>query len=149
MSLPDDIQQWQDRLSEPRAEFNGHAPCPFAKTAKVISLPCRGIEEARNYLLCLQIHSVLLLDMPLDLADECQELVNSLNPDLKERGLWALISDPFNPVVVQGYRTTQSKHLFIIVQPYDELQKAASHLESKGYYRNWDGETLERVRGSR
>lgn len=149
MTLADDIEQWLERLSEPRAEFNGLSPCPFARTARIIAMSCRDIEEARECILGLEIKSTAILDLPLDLGDEAHALADILNPDLKQRGLWALVSDPFNPVVVQGYRTTQSKHLFIIVQPYDELQKAAAHLESKGYYRHWDRETLERVRGSR
>lgn len=150
MTLATDIDAWLAEITEPRPEFNNLSPCPFAKSARYSALHCRNIETARECLLGLNIRrSVAILDLPLDLATEAKELCDSLNPDLKERGLWALVSDPSNPIIVKGYRTTQHRHLFIIVQPYEELVKSSAQLEEQGYYQHWDEETLQRVKGSR
>ena len=149
MTLAQDLRKWMERLSEPRAEFNGLSACPHAKQARVTCIEVADTEEARHYLRCLEPQSPLVIDIPMGMAPMAHALVKELNPDLRERGLFAFVSDPDAPVIVKGYQTTQSDRLFIIMQPYDELQKASEQLEKKGYYQHWDEETLRRVKGGR
>lgn len=149
MSLGADIEHWIARLSEPRREFNGYSACPFAKGAKYHAISCRGIDDARNCLLALDPPSILIIDLPLGLTEQARVLIDNTRADLRERGLWAFISDPHSPVVIQGFRATQEQHLLIIVQPYDELVRGAETLARHGYYDHWDLENLERIKGGR
>jgi len=145
-SLVQDIKSWIKRLSEPRPEFNGLPACPFSEMAKFHAVSEESIDRLEKRLLAYSSKKLLLIvNLPLGLANEVQAEVRRINWRLNEKGFIALVSDPRKPIVIRGFRTTQHDRLFVILQPLKELNEGAEKIRKHGYYDNWDKETLARV----
>lgn len=136
------LEEWILALSEPRWELNKQQACPFAKLASIIQLKIYDGETLRGFCSSLESMSaftVVIIEVPLNFK------LDIINDDLVRRDLIALFSDPDKPVIVDGFRTTQTEGKLIIIQRLSELRKYREVLKSKGYFNSWSLEDLKKI----
>lgn len=81
----------------------------------------------------------------IEIRDAKIGAVDPLNEALSRRDLVALISDARDPMIIDGYRTTQTDGLFLIIQGKSELETARRQLCKTQYYRSWTPQCRSRV----
>ena len=147
MSLRDYLRRWIADLSEPRDEFNGLAACPYAKGAALATCACEDAAAAMQLLSVVRIdmHSALLIELPREQRENAIIAIASINQLLETRDMVAFLSDPDEPIVVDGFRTTQRDRLLILLQRRGELRHARDALRFRGYYERWRRDDEARV----
>jgi hypothetical protein len=142
MSIRTYIKDWIKFLTIPRKEFNGMSTCPHA--AQAVYAICT-VEDGRDLEVLLPMinlipYHVLIIEV-LDPV-LAHLALQSTREVLARHGLLALPSNPANPTIIAGFRTTQLEHYLVIVQRKDELERASRQMKQKGYYHNWTPEQL-------
>lgn len=140
------IKSWIEGLSRQRPEFSDQPACPFASRAKWSLITCFSIAAVLLTLrqASLPIGTVLVLKLSGEFPD-LEAHISKENQDLERRDLIAYISDPQNPLIVDGYQTTQAFARLIILQRLSELQAIRPWLEKHGYYSHWKLSDLARI----
>lgn len=133
------LQDWIDSLSEPRTEFGGSPACPWAARAGIAVFTFPSQMSTDHFLYHLNEvlpRCVLILRVPPAVRV----------PEHRRRSWIALESDPQNPVIISGFRTThQGNGKLILIQNRAELLSYRKVLESKGYFANWSPSDLEKI----
>ena len=137
MILREYVYGWIRKLSEHRSEFGGMAACPHAGQAVFAICQVQDAPELEKLLpmITLRPYHVLIIEV---VDPTCASVaLSSTRGTLAKTGLLALPSDPANPTIIAGFRTTQLDHYLVIVQRKEELERASVQMKSKGYYQNW------------
>lgn len=140
------IASWIKGLSRSRPEFNDQPACPFASksmwdlinrnSASAVILTLRQVSLPLGRVLIIK----LLSEIP-----EIDQLLISENRLLASRDHIAMYSDPSQPIIVNGYQTTQAFARLIILQRLSELEAVRPWLSKKGYYSKWSPSDLARI----
>ena len=131
------IEEWIERLSQPRPEFGGLAPCPYAKAARCVVFDApigRGLIIGRSLLLNGGA-DVVLLRVPFETLTAFQAAC--VASTWADEEVEVLVSDPRRPTVIDGYRTTQDEALLFFFQRRDRLEQAREALRKTPYYDRW------------
>jgi hypothetical protein len=147
VTLREYVQNWIGRLSQPRPEFGGLRPCPYAQTAKLICLSVEHLKDALSLAMLLRgipERTVVIIELPR--AGGRPRDMRDLKRALAVRNIVPLLSDPDRPVSVAGFQTSQSERLLLLLQRKDELEKLSAQLDKTAYYEQFSSETLAELR---
>lgn len=137
------IIDWIKTLQLPQQAFAGLPVCPYAHRAIVTIVSCECFDDAARLAswLTLPKHGIAVIDI----RDGKIGAVEQLNEKLRERDLVALVSDASDPMIIDGYRTTQTAGVFLILQGQSELEAARRQLSKTDYYRAWTPQCRSKV----
>ena len=156
-TITDDILSWSKDFVELSNIHLGNVPtCPYAKKARLdnkvriveihkaddllqtIIKECEDIKKINK-----QITIVGCSDLFYD-ADELNNFIHALNNVFVPRDVYLMCFHPDDgeeeePVTFLEDTTwyPDNEFLMVLIQPFDELEKASAHLEKIGFYSNW------------
>jgi len=142
------IKEWIEDISKESPSFGGLSVCPFAKKAKITILTKLGIQDL-HYIVNMRIIPygiVMIILIDPSLRKDFFEVKESLKKQALSNNIAFMISDPDNPVIIDGYQTTQKKHLLVLLQNLEELLKRSSELSANTtYYDKWTSKQLDEI----
>jgi len=136
-ALREYVMRWIASLSVPRTEFGGNSACPFAKMARVVVCQVADAEDMVALLRWVQLPRWNVLVIMVADAGLVHERLAAIRHALAERDIIALPSDPWRPMVIDGFRTTQQDYFLVIAQRKSELERASREADEHGYYERW------------
>jgi predicted nucleotidyltransferase len=162
-SITDDILTWSEKYLEPKNEYLGNVPvCPYARTARLKKtykiLECHkhieffdtileGIELAKDP--DIQIAIVGCDDIEHD-VDELNAVIDVLNKVFVPQDIYLMCSHPYDgeePEPVEFLETGEwepaNEFIMVLIQKFDELEKASDNLRKTGYYDHWPSDYYE------
>jgi len=137
------IVSWIKTLQLPQPVFAGLPVCPYAHRSIVTVVACECFDDAARLAswLTLPKDSIAVIEI----RDGKIGVIDELNEKLSERDLVALVSDASDPMIIDGYRTTQMSGVFLILQGKAELETARRQLSRTNYYRAWTPQCRRKV----
>jgi len=149
--LEKDLEEWIEKVIQPREEIGGIAICPFAKKGKenrkIFSTNIDQDPEAFmiNYiqltsdfdLIVFYNHDCILTN------DDLLRIIDNLQSFLPDMIL--LKDHPEKPGYINGVYTGNGKYPTILVQPRDKLNDAREKLKKTKYYDYWSEEYLKEI----
>ena len=154
-SITEDILSWsKDFLEQPNKHINNLPVCPYAKKARTdnkVSIIEHNdsntlLEEVINQANSFkdtnkQICIVACNDLSID-ADELHNYIHALNFVYVPQDIYLM---PFHPedgeeeidFLQDTHWESDNEFLMVLIQPFDELERASSQLTKTGYYNNW------------
>jgi len=162
-TITEDILSWSEDFVELPNQHLGNVPtCPYAKKARLdnkvrvveidnsknllqtIISECKNIKELNK-----QITVIGCSDLYYS-ADELNNFIHVLNHVFVPKDVYLMCFHPDDgeedePVTfledTKWY--PDNEFLMVLIQPFDELEKASAHLEKIGFYRNWPQDYYE------
>jgi len=140
-------------LSEPQAQLNGMARCPFAAPALANDrvawvLGTAAATDIATAIAQWQDHleiTVLVYDPATD-AEEFSRSVETANRDCcQAQGFIALEDHPNHVEHIAGLHMNQGQYALVLLAPAAKLHKASQMLRARGYYANWTQQDLDTV----
>ena len=162
-SITEDILEWSKKYLEPKNEYLGNVPvCPYARTARIKKtyriLECKnfanfqdtiieGAELAKNP--DIQIVMVACDDIGYE-PEELDSVVDILNRILVPQDIYLMCSHPYDSeeeeeiefLDTEGW-TPENEFMMVLIQKFDELEKASDNLRKTGYYDKWPTDYYE------
>ena len=162
-SITDDILTWSEKYLEPKNKHLGNVPvCPYARMARLQKtyriLECRNFEKFLDTILqaaemakdpeiqivivgcddiqyepeelAAVIHAYNLVFVPQDIYMMCSHP----HDDEEEEDIEFLDTDDWEP---------SNSFMMVLVQKFDELEKASDNLRKTGYYQHWPSDYYE------
>ena len=136
------ITKWIDKVSLIQKDLNGHAVCPFAKTAQ---FEIKELDDPLNFIpdsfqdIELRFY-VLPSKFTIKQVEEFSVKNNKLYPNL------IFIPDPKNKsTFIKNVQTNNGKYNLVFCQPREKMIKARRYLKKIGYYSNWTEEQLKNI----
>ena len=162
-SITEDILEWSEKYLEPKNKHLGNVPvCPYARTArlrktyrileceKFINFQDTIIEGAK---LAKDPEIQIVIVGCTDIGYSCEEMnavVDILNRVLVPQNIYIMASHPRDdeeeePVEFLDTNEWEPDNEFIMVliQKFDELEKASDNLRKNGYYDHWPSDYYE------
>ena len=156
-SITEDILEWSEKYLEPKNKHLGDVPvCPYArmarlkKTYRIIESTeitqfkdniLKGIELAKDPE--VQIVIVACDDIGYE-PEELDSVIDILNRVLVPQDIYLMGSHPWDdeedePVEFLETDDWQPDNAFmmVLIQKFDELEKASDNLRKNGYYSSW------------
>ena len=156
-SITDDILEWSEKYLEPKNKHLGNVPvCPYAhmsrlkKTYRV--LECNNFADFQDTIIegaelakdpDIQIVIVGCTDIGYE-PEELDSVVDILNRVLVPQDIYLMASHPHDeeedePVefLETGEWQPENAFMMVLIQKFDELEKASDNLRKNGYYDNW------------
>jgi hypothetical protein len=135
-----DIDNWIDRITQPRDELGGFSICPYAKGSKYEIIETDGSDidpPPWNF-------ELIIYKLPNDYSEEeifkIAKEYNSIYPEM------VFLPDPKNRITyINGIQTNNGEHNLILCQWRDELNKARDKLSKSSYYTHWSEEYLKEI----
>ena len=162
-SITEDILQWSEKYLEPKNEYLGNVPvCPYAKKARLQNkyriLECHNFIEFQDTIIegaklakdpDIQIVLVGCDDIGYD-AEELNAVIDILNRVLVPQDIYLMCSHPHDgeePEPIEFLETgdwePDNEFMMVLIQKFDELEKASDNLRKTGYYDNWPSDYYE------
>ena len=162
-SITEDILEWSEKYLEPKNQHLGNVPvCPYARTARIKKtyriLECKnfanfqdtiieGAELAKNP--DIQIVMVACDDIGYE-PEELDSVVDILNRILVPQDIYLMCSHPYDSeeeeeiefLDTEGW-TPDNEFMMVLIQKFDELEKASDNLRKTGYYDKWPTDYYE------
>lgn len=160
-SITEDILSWsKDFLEQPNKHINNLPVCPYAKKArtnnKVQIIEHNNsktlLEEVINQANSFkdtnkQICIVACNDLSID-ADELHNYIHALNFVYVPQDIYLM---PFHPedgeeeidFLQDTHWESDNEFLMVLIQPFEELEKASANLDKIGFYRSWPSDYYE------
>lgn len=137
------MENWIRYLSQPRAEFNGLAACPFSAKSTFCVVSVADHIELAKFLRFIRLPEPYnVLCVIVDFPQGVREVMKVNRPILAQQNILGMVSDPQHPMNIAGFQTTQKDYFMVIFQRKDELEKASERLRKSHYYDHWDEEQL-------
>ena len=160
-TIEEDIISWsKDFLELPNKELGDKPVCPYAKKARISGQIDIVVEESGEKLLQTVVNQcnrftesgkkICIVACP-DLettADELDNYVHALNHIFVPQDIYMMASHPGNDLEpVEFLENTDwesdNEFLMVLIQPFEELEKASSNLNKIGFYESWPQDYYE------
>ena len=149
--LYDNLSVWiQKTLSTPNPIFNNLPACPYAKQAwildKVQVCQFESWVDAYTDLLVkdfnFEKYEVVIFAFPHQtiVPSQLSEIICNLQKMWNKKDIVVLEDHPDDIEEVKNFNLNFGKCCLLLIQSRSKLNEAREHLESKGYYKNWDAE---------
>ena len=135
MNCSKDIQDWIDRITEPREELGGNKICPYASTNYTLSIGTKIPDQIESVHICVMTDR-LSQDNLQTICDRFNKAQNDLVflPDHKD-----------SKANINGILTGNGKHNLILIQPKIKLRNAREKLAESDYYTYWTEDYLKEI----
>ena len=156
-SITDDILTWSEKYLEPKNKHLGNVSvCPYARMARIKKtyriLEChehdkfldtivQGVELAKDP--DIQIVIVGCDDIQYE-VEELDAIIHAYNVVFVPQDIYIMASHPYDeedeePIEFLDTDGWDSENTFmmVLIQKFDELEKASDNLRKTGYYQHW------------
>ena len=162
-SITEDILEWSEKYLEPKNEYLGNVPvCPYARMARLQKkyrvLECKKFVDFQDTIIegaklakdpDIQIVIVGCNDIGYE-PEELDSVIDILNRILVPQDIYLMGSHPHDdeedePVEfleTEGWQP-DNEFMMVLIQKYDELEKASDNLRKTGYYDKWPSDYYE------
>ena len=160
-TITEDIISWsKDFLELPNKELGNKPVCPYAKQARVSGQINIVVQESGEKLLQTVVNQcnnfkqsgkkiciVACSDLEVT-ADELDSYVHALNHIFVPKDVYLMASHPGSDLEsVEFLESTDwesdNEFLMVLIQPFEELEKASSNLNKIGFYKSWPQDYYE------
>ena len=162
-SITDDILTWSEKYLEPKNKHLGDVPvCPYARMARLQKtyriLECHNFAEFQDTIIegaklakdpNIQIVIVGCDDIGYQ-PEELNSVIDILNRVLVPQDIYLMGSHPWDdeePEPVEFLETDDwepsNEFMMVLIQKFDELEKASDNLRKTGYYQHWPSDYYE------
>ena len=162
-SITDDILTWSEKYLEPKNEHLGNVPvCPYARMARLQKtyriLECHNFAEFQDIIIeganlakdpDIQIVIVGCDDIGYE-PEELDSVIDVLNRVMVPNDIYLMGSHPWDDEEdepVEFLETDdwepENSFMMVLIQKYDELEKASDNLRKTGYYDHWPSDYYE------
>jgi hypothetical protein len=162
-TITEDILDWSENYLEPKNKYLGDVPvCPYARMARLKKtyriLECDNFTEFQDTIIKgaelakdpdIQIVMVGCTDIGYE-PEELGAVIDILNRILVPQDIYLMASHPHDdeedePVefLETGEWEPENEFMMVLIQKYDELEKASDNLRKTGYYDNWPSDYYE------
>ena len=160
-TIKEDIISWsKDFLELPNKDLDNKPVCPYAKKARISGQINIVVEESGEKLLQTVVNQcnkftesgkkICIVACP-DLettADELDNHIHALNHVYIPQDVYLMASHPGNDLEpVEFLENTDwesdNEFLMVLIQPFEELEKASSNLNKIGFYESWPQDYYE------
>jgi hypothetical protein len=134
------IDDWINRIKQPREELEGMSVCPFAKSAEYEIIETDGSDINPPpwdfELIIYKLPDWYTIDEVNAIADEYNNIFPDMVflPDHKDKHTF-----------INGVQTNNGTYNFILCQWRDNLETARSKLKKTNYYNFWDKDYLNEI----
>ena len=156
-SIAEDILEWSEKYLEPKNEHLGDVPvCPYARMARLKKtyriLECTEFDkfldtvlEATNLAKNPEIQIVIVGCNDVQYTpEELESVIHAYNLVFVPQDIYLMCSHPYDDeeeeevdfLDTDGW-VPDNQFMMILVQKFDELEKASDNLRKTGYYDNW------------
>ena len=160
-TIEEDIISWsKDFLELPNKELGDKPVCPYAKQARISGQVNIVVEESGEKLLETVVNQCnnfkqsgkkicIVACSDLDItADELDSYVHALNHVFVPKDVYLMASYPGGyEEPVEFLENTDwlpdNEFLMVLIQPFEELEKASSNLKKIGFYNTWPEDYYE------
>ena len=156
-SITDDILTWSEKYLEPKNKHLGDVPvCPYARMARLKKtyriLECTEFDnfldtvlEATNLAKNPEIQIVIVGCNDVQYTpEELESVIHAYNLVFVPQDIYLMGSHPWDDdeeEPVEFLDTNEwrpdNEFMMILIQKFDELEKASDNLRKTGYYDNW------------
>tara|TARA_R110002012_G_scaffold55647_2_gene142057 strand:- start:1140 stop:1676 length:537 start_codon:yes stop_codon:yes gene_type:complete len=162
-SITEDILEWSEKYLEPKNQHLGNVPvCPYARTARIKKtyriLECKNFNAFQDAIidgaklakdLDIQIVIVACNDIQYT-PEELDSVIDVLNRVLVPQDIYLMCSHPYDDdedeeidfLDTNGW-TPDNEFMMVLIQKFDELEKASDTLRKTGYYDKWPTDYYE------
>ena len=162
-SITDDILTWSKKYLEPKNEHLGNVPvCPYARMARLQKtyriLECHNFAKFQDTIIegaklakdpDIQIVIVGCDDIGYE-PEQLSSVIDVLNRVMVPNDIYLMGSHPWDdeedePVEFLDTDDWQPENEFmmVLIQKFDELEKASDNLRKTGYYDHWPSDYYE------
>ena len=161
-SITDDILEWSEKYIEPKNEHLGVSGCPYAKRARLENkykiLECHNFAYFQDTIIegaklakdpDTQIVIVGCDDIGYE-PEQLSSVIDILNRILVPKDIYLMGSHPWDdeeeePVefLDTGDWEPENEFMMVLIQKFDELEKASDNLRKTGYYEHWPSDYYE------
>jgi len=156
-SIAEDILEWSEKYLEPKNEHLGDVPvCPYARMARLKKtyriLECTEFDkfldtvlEATNLAKNPEIQIVIVGCNDVQYTpEELESVIHAYNLVFVPQDIYLMCSHPYDDeeeeevdfLDTDGW-VPDNEFMMILVQKFDELEKASDNLRKTGYYDSW------------
>ena len=162
-SITDDILTWSEKYLEPKNEHLGNVPvCPYARMASLHKtyriLECHNFAHFQDPIIegaklakdpDIQIVIVGCDDIGYE-PEELASVIDILNRVMVPNDIYLMCSHPFDDEEEEEVEfldtddwEPNNEFMMVLIQKFDELEKASDNLRKTGYYDNWPSDYYE------
>ena len=162
-SITDDILTWSEKYLEPKNKHLGNVPvCPYARMARLQKtyriLECRNFEKFLDTILQaaemakdpeIQIVIVGCDDIQYE-PEELAAVIHAYNLVFVPQDIYMMCSHPYDDEEEEEVEFLDTddwepgnSFMMVLVQKFDELEKASDNLRKTGYYQHWPSDYYE------
>ena len=162
-SITDDILTWSEKYLEPKNKHLGNVPvCPYARMARLQKtyriLECRNFEKFLDTILQaaemakdpeIQIVIVGCDDIQYE-PEELAAVIHAYNLVFVPQDIYMMCSHPYDDEEEEDIEfldtddwEPSNSFMMVLVQKFDELEKASDNLRKTGYYQHWPSDYYE------
>ena len=162
-SITDDILTWSEKYLEPKNKHLGNVPvCPYARMARLQKtyriLECRNFEKFLDTILQaaemakdpeIQIVIVGCDDIQYE-PEELAAVIHAYNLVFVPQDIYVMCSHPYDDEEEEDIEfldtddwEPSNSFMMVLVQKFDELEKASDNLRKTGYYQHWPSDYYE------
>jgi len=162
-SIAEDILEWSEKYLEPKNEHLGDVPvCPYARMARLKKtyriLECTEFDkfldtvlEATNLAKNPEIQIVIVGCNDVQYTpEELESVIHAYNLVFVPQDIYLMCSHPYDDeeeeevdfLDTDGW-VPDNQFMMILVQKFDELEKASDNLRKTGYYDSWPSDYYE------
>jgi len=162
-SITEDILQWSEFYLEPKNKHLGDVPvCPYARMARLQKkykvLECKNFADFQDKIIegaklakdpDIQIVIVGCSDIGYE-PEELSSVIDILNRVMVPNDIYLMGSHPWDdeedePVdfLDTGEWQPDNEFMMVLIQKFDELEKASDNLRKNGYYQHWPSDYYE------
>jgi len=163
MTMTDDILAWCENYLEPKNEHLGNVPvCPYAKRARLDKtyriLECTNFANFQDTIIegaklakqkDVQIAIVACNDIGYT-PEELDSVIDILNRVMVPNDIYLMGSHPDDDEEEEevdfldtGEWQPEHNFMMVLLQKFDELEKASDNLRKTGYYDHWPNDYYE------
>ena len=162
-SITDDILTWSEKYLEPKNKHLGDVPvCPYARMARLKKtyriLECGNFEKFLDTILQaaemakdpeIQIVIVGCDDIQYE-PEELAAVIHAYNLVFVPQDIYMMCSHPYDDEEEEDIEfldtddwEPSNSFMMVLVQKFDELEKASDNLRKTGYYQHWPSDYYE------
>ena len=162
-TISDDILEWSEKYLEPKNKHLGDVPvCPYARMARLqkryrilevrnhdsfIDQIVKGIEMVKDP--DIQIVIVGCSDIRME-PEELASVIHAYNVVFVSQDIYLMCSHPYDEDEEEDVEfldtddwQPDNEFMMVLIQKFDELEKARDKLRKTGYYDNWPSDYYE------
>ena len=162
-SITEDILQWSENYLEPKNKHLGDVPvCPYAKRARIDKtyriLECKNFVDFQDTIIegaklakdpDIQIVIVGCDDIGYE-PEELASVIDILNRVMVPNDIYLMCSHPDDDEEDEDVEfldtadwEPSNSFMMVLIQKFDELEKASDNLRKTGYYDHWPSDYYE------